>query len=566
VTVSGIPDYDELKLRIEPLEEGSYRALAFGPDGSTAQGAFDIPFSDTELDMFVLQVGQSRRSMRAYRSSKMEDAKRLGSKLFESLFQGDVREVYNAARSMADWNQRGLRVTLSLTGAPHLMDIPWEFLYERPNFLSQSIYTPLVRSLDLKRTRPPRRVKLPLQVLGMVSRPDGFDNLDIDQERSKLENALRVPAAKGLLQLRWLDRATLSELERTVGAPDEIHVLHYIGHGDYDDRGQVGVLILEDERGRPHEVTGEDLGSVLLDERSLQLVVLNSCEGARSSHVDPFSGAATSLIEFGLPAVVGMQFEITDGAAITFADRFYTALGQGFPVDAAVAQARKALFAQYDIEFCTPVLFLRAADARLFDIEPVQTTPTHQEVLPSEPEAEQQQPPPDQSGPVAEQGRPSSDQDGPVASRANETQELTAAHAQKREDLSSRVRFLTDEWARLITEAINSDAAAARAMAGVRLSWQTRVTGSPQGDCAYFVRIEDGKATVSMGEVDDADFIVISSYEEEVRELTSKSVMRSLLTGGGELKKGSTWKALRNLPLLARLQKIWLEVGHQVEV
>lgn len=102
----------------------------------------------------------------------------------------------------------------------------------------------------------------------------------------------------------------------------------------------------------------------------MRLAVLNSCEGARTSHVEPFSGVAARLVECGVPAVVGMQFEITDDAAITFSERFYTSLAQGFPVDAALAQARKAIFAAgSDIEFGTPVLFLRGADARLFDIE-----------------------------------------------------------------------------------------------------------------------------------------------------------------------------------------------------
>ena len=67
-----------------------------------------------------------------------------------------------------------------------------------------------------------------------------------------------------------------------------------------------------------------------------------------------------------------MQFEITDEAAIAFSERLYRALAHGYPVDAALAQARKAIFAGgNDIEFGTPVLFLRSGDARLFDPEDV---------------------------------------------------------------------------------------------------------------------------------------------------------------------------------------------------
>jgi hypothetical protein len=392
-----IPQYDELKLRIEKGSGQSYHVVAFAPDGSTAEGTFSSPFSKTELDNFVLRVGLPRRNVRAYRSSQMEEARRFGTELSRALLQGDVREVYLGARRLADAHDRGLRVTLYLTGVPELMAIPWEFLYERPSFLSQSIYTPLVRSLDLRTVRPPRKVTLPLRVLGLVSSPRGFENLDVAEEREKLERALHALQAAGLVDVRWLEPATLSELERAVAGSDEQHVLHYVGHGAYDERTQGGILLLEDSDGGPHEVTGEELGSLLHDERSMRLAVLNSCEGARTSHVDPFSGVASSLLECGIPAAIGMQFEITDDAAIRFSERLYAALAEGFPVDAALAQARKAIFAAgHEIEFGTPVLFLRGADARLFDLESLEAIPPTRVVAPAVDDEDRRSPPPPQ--------------------------------------------------------------------------------------------------------------------------------------------------------------------------
>ncbi len=108
---------------------------------------------------------------------------------------------------------------------------------------------------------------------------------------------------------------------------------------------------------------------MLADEVTLRLAILNACEGGRSSLQDPFSGVATSLIEREIPAVIGMQFEITDRAAIVFASEFYSALADGLPVDSSVAEARKAIYAdRNDIEWGTPVLFMRVADGRLFDV------------------------------------------------------------------------------------------------------------------------------------------------------------------------------------------------------
>jgi WD40 repeat protein len=66
-----------------------------------------------------------------------------------------------------------------------------------------------------------------------------------------------------------------------------------------------------------------------------------------------------------------MQFEITDRAAIALAHEFYGAVADGFPIDAALAEARLAILDQSDgVEWATPVLYMRAASGQLFDIAP----------------------------------------------------------------------------------------------------------------------------------------------------------------------------------------------------
>ena len=66
-----------------------------------------------------------------------------------------------------------------------------------------------------------------------------------------------------------------------------------------------------------------------------------------------------------------MQFEISDDAAIAFSHEFYGALADGFPVDGALAEARKAIYAAVpDVEWGTPVFFMRSPDGRIFDVNP----------------------------------------------------------------------------------------------------------------------------------------------------------------------------------------------------
>lgn len=361
-------EYDDLQLRIDRDADGSYRVLAMAPDGRTARGTFTPPVTDLELDDFVQRVGLARRRGGAA-DARMQAITELGSDLFEALIKDEVGTVYYSARGAAAERERGLRITLRLSGSPELMRLPWEFLYKRPRFIAQSTLTPVVRALDVDSAMHPQKLRLPLRILAMVSSPSGYPELDAAAERRNLERALSGLRAAGLVEVTWLDRATLGELGRRIAEPDEVHVLHYIGHGAYDEATESGVLVLETPQGRAHDVSGEEIGAMLQDETSLRLVVLNACEGARSSHIDPFSGVATSLVHFDIPAVIGMQFEITDDAAIAFSESLYTGLARGMPIDAALAPARRAIIgAMVATEFGTPVLFLRDGNARLFDV------------------------------------------------------------------------------------------------------------------------------------------------------------------------------------------------------
>ncbi|MGH7455731.1 MAG: CHAT domain-containing protein, partial [bacterium] len=101
---------------------------------------------------------------------------------------------------------------------------------------------------------------------------------------------------------------------------------------------------------------------------------MNSCEGSRGSEHNLFSSTASILVRRGLPAVLAMQYEITDRAAIEFSRAFYEAIAEAMPVDAAVSEARKAVsFAVTNtVEWGTPVLHMRAPDGQIFNLQDLQ--------------------------------------------------------------------------------------------------------------------------------------------------------------------------------------------------
>jgi CHAT domain len=363
--------YLDFDLLIERTEAG-YRARVLDSPGGQATVEFSLPFSALEMENFLLRItrslGDMRRSVRRLGSPERELVRGFGSQLFGAVFSGAVHGALQSSLNEAYRKDAGLRFRLRLTDTPELADVPWEFLHNPASnqFLSLSPDTPLVRYLDLPIAARPFGVTPPIRVLVMISSPTDFPQLDVAAEWNRLDSSLHDLIERGLVSLTRLPNATLAGLQRPLRL-GQYHIFHFVGHGGFDAQSQDGALVLEDDRGRGRLVSGQDLGVMLTGHRSLRLVVLNACEGARSSSSDPFSGVAQTLIQQAIPAVIAMQFEITDDAAITFAHEFYGAVADGYPVDAALAESRRAIFARgNEFEWATPVLYMRSPNGQLF--------------------------------------------------------------------------------------------------------------------------------------------------------------------------------------------------------
>jgi hypothetical protein len=368
--------YRDFDLLIERSGQG-YRAQVLESPAGQATADFTLPFSDLELENMLLRLGRPVRAVRRLDSSEMATAKTFGAALFNAVFSADLRACLRSSVDEARRDNAGIRVRLRLAD-PALADLPWEFLYVQSvnRFLALSVQTPLVRYMDLPEVLQPIAVTPPIRVLVMISSPSDYPPLDVEAEWQRLNDALGDLITAGTLSLERMEDATLSGLQRRLRRA-KYHIFHFIGHGEFDQTLQEGVLLLEREQQRGHRVGSQYLGMLLHDHESLRVAVLNACEGARSSRQDPFAGSAQTLVQQGIPAVIAMQFEIADDVARTFAHEFYGALADSYPIDAAVTEARKAIFAMgREVEWATPVLYLRAPDGRIFDVDRRAATPS----------------------------------------------------------------------------------------------------------------------------------------------------------------------------------------------
>jgi hypothetical protein len=332
-----------------------------------------FPFDEWELkdklrdvEFALLRSGGTRRRIG---TPEEQTIQQFGRALFEALLVGDVGAQYRVSLREARRQNKGLRVKLHVR-PPELSSLPWEFVYDpKQSYLGLSSRTPLVRYPDVPHPIERLKVTPPLRILGMVASPRGLPQLDVGHERRRVEEALRGLQAMTLVELTWLEGQTWRHLQWAMRR-GPWHVLHFIGHGGFDPETEEGAIALSDEEGNQHLLGASDLALLLDDHYFLRLVFLNSCEGARGSPRDAFSSTAATLVRSGIPAVVAMQYEITDRAAIEFSRSFYDAVADRLPIDAAVAEARTAVKMGSALEWGTPVLYMRSEDGLIFDIPP----------------------------------------------------------------------------------------------------------------------------------------------------------------------------------------------------
>jgi hypothetical protein len=333
---------------------------------------FRMPYDEHSLER-VLAILSGERKPRGI--SKHEVARQFGETMFEVVFAERVYQLFQEAHQLAQVQRKWLRVRLNTSRAGELANLPWEFLREPgQDFLALSRSTALVRYPRKLVTTNPRKTERPLRILVMIFAPEGLPKVDETAERLHLERATIRLQQRGLVEITYLEDASLRGLQRTL-RQKEFHVFHYIGHGGYDPATRTGFLMLEDPYNhiQPDPVRGEALARELHEEDTLRLVVLNSCRGAQADSRDPFSGVASSLVQRGIPAVVAQQFEISDKAAVFFSEEFYRAVAEGYPLEAAIAEGRRAIISMMpdSLEWATPVLFLQEPDSQgIFGFSP----------------------------------------------------------------------------------------------------------------------------------------------------------------------------------------------------
>jgi tetratricopeptide (TPR) repeat protein len=279
--------------------------------------------------------------------------------------------------------------------ASDLLSLPWEILHDGKGYLSQGANGVRVRRrLPNRELTKTLKADLPIRVLLISPRPEVDEHNNpvgyIDHRISALALVKAVEnLGEALVKVDMLQPPTFAALkaalQRGRDEKDPYEIVHFDGHGVYDQRVGLGALCFEDPR------DSQKLGQRLLQlvhapalaaelrQYGVPLIFLEACQTAQSS-ADPMTSVAAKLLEEGVGSVVAMSHSVLVETARRFVERFYTSLAEGQRVGDAMLAGQAALYDdpyRFKImgagdlalqDWFVPVLYQEKDDPQLFTV------------------------------------------------------------------------------------------------------------------------------------------------------------------------------------------------------
>ena len=362
------------------------------------KGSWDISLGNCPIDVlagttatvqpvFTQQQLDRLRDHNGWPSSA--ELKAIGQSVWQSLMTPALKVAFVSCLAKAKQDHHGMRIIVSIVGEEQentnpgmarLQELPVEALYDN-DYLASSQATPVSRSFNFKSDIEPLSIKLPLRILAVVATPADKPAANFMTEKQTLQDALHQLIEVKSVELEFCEPPCKEELMKRL--EKGFQVLHFIGHGAFDPVG-------DEISPRPHlcfvgsdgnsEILDDEKLNVILQDSGVRLVVLSACSSAAPTPqqveetVSPFEGVAQKLItgNSGVSAVVAMQFDLENKAAVEFSKSFYShLLKPGLSLDEIVTMGRKAIMVSLDAghrAWVNPVLYWRSKGCKVFEL------------------------------------------------------------------------------------------------------------------------------------------------------------------------------------------------------
>jgi CHAT domain-containing protein len=169
------------------------------------------------------------------------------------------------------------------------------------------------------------------------------------------------------MEIDFLERSTVGNIAQRL-KNEEYHILHLTCHGIYSQKEHMCYLLFEDDLGNTERIDSETLAALLARHKSLRLVVLTGCHTVLAVGHRVLGELPLSLLVKDIPAVIVMQYSVTDRSAVAVARQLFAGICRGLPLDFALTNTRIALFrAGHEgcVDFGSPILYNNNPDCLL---------------------------------------------------------------------------------------------------------------------------------------------------------------------------------------------------------
>jgi tetratricopeptide (TPR) repeat protein len=322
-----------------------------------------VKFDDDETESLVFESPVTKKDLEDLRwyievyaaqytgEPDDEEAKRIEAKLI-TLGDALFKAVFSTSKTQNLFRQFQQQQTDKLltihTNEAQILALPWELLREpQRNFLSQQQPPVSIRRYCVQNQSPTFfiQAKPKLQLLFIVSRPSGASFLNPRLDPQAVMDALAENNISQI-EVEFLRPATLQKLEQRLEnkALPAVDIIHFDGHGVYDDTEQLGYLLFENPRGKEHLVSAKQLSEILASHQ-IALMVLSACQSATIGN-EPLGSVAAGLTDRGVPTVLAMVYSVLNTTTRQLFSAFYQKLAQGKGIGAALDFARQQMLKQ----------------------------------------------------------------------------------------------------------------------------------------------------------------------------------------------------------------------------
>jgi len=298
-----------------------------------------------------------------YRDICDDEIKKLSAPLFELLNRSShhgrinretVRELQTAGHLLYDSLLTArVKEKLSATDAPHLVisiddhlvQIPWEIMFDGSNFLCRRFNMGRLVSTSQRISEPViRKVGKPLGML-VIADPRGDLHASYS-EGVRLRDSLEQEDDIVEVNLR----SHPVDAQYVKGTLRDFDVLHYAGHADYDlNNPSDSGFLLQDGK-----LKASDIINMIGPKPLPALVFSNACKSGHTEmwrvgedYETEIYGLANAFLLAGVQHYIGTFWDVQDEPGLHFALDFYRELIGGVMVGEAVRKARMRLIERY---------------------------------------------------------------------------------------------------------------------------------------------------------------------------------------------------------------------------